>query len=281
MLRFAKARTHQGLSMVRTTLNILGNLLDARMRPTMVQKVRRRLLRLIQEREPGAMGWAAERATDHAVLCEALNPSLWQETQDYVRTFREEAAKKLAGAPAMGGGGNYHLLYFLTRFLRPENVLETGVAAGYSTHAVLSALEKNGTGRLYSSEFPYFRLSDPMRYVGILVPDDLKRRWTLGLEGDSVAVPKFLERLSGGIDLFHYDSDKTYAGRKETFQKVRPHLSSRAVVLVDDIQDNYHFRDLVKQGEFENRVFGFEGKYCGLLERRGGPFLSLQRRAVG
>lgn len=260
--------------MVRTTLNILANLLDARLRPTMVQKVRRRILRLIHEREPGAGTWAAERAQDHAPFCNAIDPSLWDEATEYVAAFRKEAKQKLTGTPVLGGGGNYHLLYFLTRLLRPEVVLETGVAAGYSTHAILTALEKNGRGHLYSSEFPYFRLPNPEQYVGILVPNELKHRWTLSLDGDSVSVPRFLERLSSGVDLFHYDSDKTYAGRKETFAKVMPRLASGGVVLVDDIQDNFHFRDVVSAGGYDSRVFGFEGKYCGLLERTGGRILS-------
>lgn len=239
----------------------------------MVQKVRRRVVRFIQEREPGAGAWAAARAEDGAAFCKAIDSKLWEETDRFVKEFRKTAAEKLASAPALGGGGNYHLLYFVARLLRPENVLETGVAAGFSTCALLTALERNGRGHLYSSEFPYFRLSDPARYIGVLVPDDLKHRWTMDLDGDSISIPRFLERLSSGVDLFHYDSDKTYAGRKETFGRVMPRLSKDAVVIVDDIQDNFHFRDLVSKGGYEWRIFGFEGKYCGLLERAGGSLL--------
>jgi predicted O-methyltransferase YrrM len=165
------------------------------------------------------------------------------------------------------------LLYFLVRRLRPETVLETGVAAGYSTHAILTALERNQKGHLYSSEFPYFRLADPERYIGVLVPEALKHRWTLALDGDSLSIPRFLDQIRAGVDLFHYDSDKTYAGRKEAFAKVMPRLSPEAVVLVDDIQDNFHFRDLVSRGGYESRVFGFEGKYCGLLQSAGARLL--------
>jgi len=257
--------------MVRTTLNIFVHLLDPRLRPTMVQKVRRRVLRFMQEREPGAQAWAAARAEDGAAFCKALAPDLWQETEQFVAEFRKSAAVKLSNAPVLGGGGNYHLLYFVTRLLQPENVLETGVAAGFSTGAILTALERNGRGHLYSSEFPYFRLSDPARYIGVLVPEELKHRWTIALEGDSISVPRFLDRMSSGVDLFHYDSDKTYAGRKETFTKVMPRLTKSAIVIVDDIQDNFHFRDLISKGDYASRVFGFEGKYCGLIEPHGGP----------
>ena len=256
--------------MVRTTLTVIEHLLDPRLRPVMVQKIRRRLLGMVFEREQGAKGWAAARAADHVEFCKALDAALWNETDDYVRRFREEAAQTLAGLPTLGGGGNYHLLYFLTRFLKPETVLETGVAAGYSTHAVLTALERNGRGHLWSSDFPYFRLPNPERYVGVLVPDELKHRWTLSIEGDSVAIPRFVTEIPRGIDLFHYDSDKTYSGRSETFGRVVPCISAKGVVLVDDIQDNFHFRDMTAGSTSESRIFAFEGKYCGLLDRGAG-----------
>ena len=69
----------------------------------------------------------------------------------------------------LGGGADYPLLYFLTRYLNPENVLETGVAAGFSSYAILSALQKNRKGTLYSSDFPYLRIKNPERYIGIVV----------------------------------------------------------------------------------------------------------------
>jgi hypothetical protein len=251
-------------SKVNTALNVIRNLSDARLRPIMLQKISRRLTRLLNEREQGAARWAAGHVGDHVALCRQVDGSLWDETEKYVRDFRREADPILRSNPALGGGGNYHLLYFLTRLLKPKVVLETGVAAGFSTHAVLTALEKNGQGQLFSSDFPYFRLADPERYVGILVPEALRHRWTLSLAGDSVAIPKFLSSIPK-VDLFHYDSDKTYDGRTETIDLVLPRLSERGVTLIDDIQDNYHFRDLARRGPLKSRIFAFEGKYCGLL----------------
>ena len=247
-----------------TALNVIRNLSDARLRPIMLQKIGRRLTRLLNERERGAARWAARHAGDHVALCRRIDGALWDETVQYVSDFRREAEAILARNPALGGGGNYHLLYFLTRLLKPGVVLETGVAAGFSTHAVLTALEKNGQGRLFSSDFPYFRLAHPERYVGILVPEALRHRWSLSLEGDSVSVPRFLASIPK-VDLFHYDSDKTYGGRTQTIDLVLPRLSDRGVALIDDIQDNYHFRDLVRRGRLNSQVFAFEGKYCGLL----------------
>jgi hypothetical protein len=254
-----------------SALNVVRNLSDARLRPIILQKVSRRLTRLLKEREQGAKKWAAGVAEDHVTLCRKVDETLWNETVAYVRDFRREAEPVLAKNPALGGGGNYHLLYFLTRLLRPEVVMETGVAAGFSTHAILTALARNGGGRLFSSDFPYFRLANPERYVGILVPEALRDRWTLSLDGDSVAVPRFLSSLPK-VDLFHYDSDKTYSGRTQTIDLALPKLSEHGVMLIDDIQDNYHFRDLIGDTRLRSRVFAFEGKYCGLVhDRRNSP----------
>ena len=60
-------------------------------------------------------------------------------------------------------GGNYavEILYFIARISKPKNILETGVAAGYSSYTFLKAIKKNKVGTLYSSDFPYFRLKNP------------------------------------------------------------------------------------------------------------------------
>ena len=74
---------------------------------------------------------------------------------------------------------------------------------------------KNNAGYLYSSDFPYFRLAHPERYIGLLVQgNSLKIRWDLDIRGDSVALPEIADNLNHtAIDLFHYDSDKSYSGR--------------------------------------------------------------------
>jgi predicted O-methyltransferase YrrM len=126
---------------------------------------------------------------------------------------------------------------------RPVTILETGVLHGYSSAAFLTALRCNGDGgHLYSSDFPYFRERDPEALVGVLVPDALRPNWTLKLEGDRVNLPALLQQCPS-VDLFHYDSDKSYGGRRWGTELVEPHLADGAVTLMDDIQDNLFFRD--------------------------------------
>ena len=68
---------------------------------------------------------------------------LWQEL---VRTDLSSRLKeKLENQPASPGrgpmGDEAELLYILTRLVKPEFVVETGVGAGYSTSHILTALD--------------------------------------------------------------------------------------------------------------------------------------------
>jgi len=143
-------------------------------------------------------------------------------------------------------------------------VLETGVASGWSSNAILSALQENNRGRLYSSDLPYPDREGSRNVIGILVEETLKQRWTLCVDGDLECLPRFVDHCEG-IDLFHYDSNKSYKGRVFAWNAVKASLSNDSLVIYDDIQDNFHFRDLVQELGVEFRVFEFEGKYIGLF----------------
>lgn len=163
-----------------------------------------------------------------------------------------------------GGGGHYPLLYFLTRYRKPAVVVETGVAAGFSSAAFLAAMNANGSGRLYSSDFSLFRLDHPESFIGRLVDDELRRNWTLRLKGDRSNLPAILREV-GSVDLLHYDSDKTHSGRAFALAQVESRLAPEAVVVMDDIQDNLFFHDHVRRRQSRFRVIGFEGKSVGII----------------
>lgn len=165
----------------------------------------------------------------------------------------------------LGGGGGYTILYFITRFRKPECIVETGVAAGYSSRAFLAALEKNGVGSLYSSDFPYFRLPEPDRFIGIMVEAELKKRWNLYTAGDEKNLPEILGKINE-IDLFHYDSDKSYSGRQYALSKIEGRMSKDGIIMMDDIQNNSYFHDYVKSRNVAIwHIFSFEDKYIGLI----------------
>jgi predicted O-methyltransferase YrrM len=187
--------------------------------------------------------WIEESAIPSHLLANRLDTNLWSEAVEFGERLRERAKKILADVPFdMGSGGNYEILYWMTRYLRPTYVVETGVAAGWSSEAFLTAMDKNGQGTLYSSDLPYFRVRDPLKYIGILVSERLKSRWHLLTDGDERALPEIIAAVPE-VDLFHYDSDKSYSGRQFAISTVRSKLSAQGVILVDDIWEDSWFRD--------------------------------------
>lgn len=118
----------------------------------------------------------------------------------------------------------------------------------------------------YSSDFPYFRIRDPERFIGVVVPQALRSRWTLLIKGDGVNVPQILGEVES-IDILHYDSDKSYSGRQMVMAETLPRMSKGGIVIMDDIQDNPHFHDFVKeQGFSEYKVIAYEGKFIGYIQ---------------
>lgn len=249
---------------------ILRNALRPGYCTTMVDKV---LTRIADRKHAGtrtaAAAWAAERAEPSAAFAARIDPALWEEAQGFAEQLEQLAAARLGAlreqGVVLGGGGDYGLVYFLTRRLRPRTVVETGVAAGFSSQAFLRALALNGDGgQLWSSDFPYFRLANPEQYVGLLVDGELRSAWHLYLRGDRANLRRILAEVDH-IDLFHYDSDKSYRGRAFALARVQPRLDARSHVVFDDIDDNTHFRDLVERTGAPYRVFGFGNKYLGLI----------------
>ncbi len=210
--------------------------------------------------------WLKSSAADLEAHLIKVDAALWEEAKNFHKEFEQRANEKLKEIPfAMGGGGHYPLLYFLTRRLRPSIVVETGVASGFSTQAILKAMQINGAGKLYSSDFPFFRVNEPEKYIGVLVDEELKQNWELFIEGDRINLPKIVGKVDH-IDIFHYDSDKSYTGRDFALELVKTKLSSKGLIIFDDIHNNSHFYDYVKNNNITDyKVFFFINKYVGFL----------------
>ena len=209
--------------------------------------------------------WAKRKAGPLAHYCEKLNPDIWRETLDFQKSFEPWGTAKIKSTGVrLGGGGAYTFLYFICRIKRPQTVVETGVAAGWSSAAILNALAKNGSGKLYSSDLPYKKRTGAENVIGILVEDKYKKNWELNINGDKKALPEIINKIER-VNLFHFDSDKSYRGREFAFKTIKKHLSKGAVLVFDDIQDNFHFKDLVERYNLEYLVFEFEGKFFGVI----------------
>jgi predicted O-methyltransferase YrrM len=216
--------------------------------------------------------WCRRRQVDAAHWARSIDARLWTEAEAFFREQQEVAGHKSRELGLrVGGAGFYELLYFLVRLVRPEVIVETGVAFGFSSRAFLRALAKNGaqSARLYSSDFPYFRLTDPERIIGCLVEPELRAHWSLLIGSDRDNLKRIADDVPR-IDLLHYDSDKSYSGREFALRTLGPKLAEGALILFDDIQDNSHFRDFVERQGRPYLVFESGGKWIGLT---GGPDL--------
>ena len=245
---------------------IFRNALQRDFFPVMVKKIMKRMER---DTSVEAVQWAERMATQGTdEYCSNIDRKLWDGIQLECAQIKKDADAILSEIPfSLGGGGNVPLLYFLIAKYKPNVVVETGVAAGWSSLTVLRAFSKNKKGNLYSSDFPYFRLDNPEQYIGIVTKHESnKNLWDLDTRGDDKALPSIISKLGDKqIDLFHYDSDKSYSGRQSAFETVRNKLSRNAIVIFDDIQDNLHFKDLVTSENVDFSVLEFEGKYLGVF----------------
>lgn len=210
--------------------------------------------------------WLSSNATNISQFCSRFNKELWDEIQNDIDKISYQVKERLKSIPFdLGGGGAFPLLYFVVRLCKPQVVVETGVASGISSFTILDALAKNNSGHLYSSDFPYFRLQNPTQYIGIVIPDSLKSRWSLFIRGDSVNLREICKKIST-IDVFHYDSDKSYRGRMAVMEILKEKITDKSWVIFDDIQDNSFFHDLVSRNKYSNwNVLEFEGKWVGVI----------------
>lgn len=227
--------------------------------------VSKMFLRFSKKDSQKDMEWIRTNQVNFNNWAMKIDPAAWKESEAFSEKLKADAKVTLASIPVkLGGAGLYPVLYFLTLYRKPKVIVETGVAAGFSSKTFLSALKRNGFGELYSSDFPYFRIPNPEKYVGILVNEDLRKDWHLYIEGDKKNIPVILSKIDK-IDLFHYDSDKSYESREYTFNLVKNKLHKDSYILFDDIQNNNHFKDFVIKNKFDFYVFEFEGKHVGLI----------------
>lgn len=227
-----------------------------------------------------ARRWCESRTVgSSAVVAAALGTdeaaALWREAEEHARTALAHGGELLPTlwrrGVDLGGGGDHRLLYFLTRWTRPTVVVETGVAAGWSSRAVLAALERNGHGELWSTDLPYPGLPGAAGLVGVVVPQELRGRWHLHLGPDARTVPAALAEAGAPPDLVHYDSDKSRRGRDRTLDLLWSVAAPGATLVVDDIGDNLQFRDWTGRLGVEAEVLTAEGKHVGLLAKPPAP----------
>ena len=202
-------------------------------------------------------------------LCKHIDTKLYDEIKSEINLIKKEIDKKFLDINfnIFGGAGNYILLYFLIRKFKLVNIVETGVAAGWTSLFILRALKKNNNGYLYSSDFPYFRLKNPEEHIGLLAKKESNKcNWFLDIRGDDIALPEIVTQLKNNtIDLLHYDSDKSYSGRRKALEVLNSKINSKTIIIFDDIQANLHFKDYIEKNNKSFISIEFNEKFLGVI----------------
>lgn len=201
----------------------------------------------------------------HPIISEVKE---FRKTKNFFRSFTH----------GQSGDFDVLVLYGIVRATSPEVVVETGVASGRSSTAILTALNKNGKGKLYSVDLPHFFEGDAPTYKkttegndelqgyvpkgkepGWLVPNELRKQWELTLGDSNVELKKVVAKLDH-IDLFYHDSEHSYETMMFEFNTVWEKIRKDGFLLADDIRWNDSWKDFLSthQGgySFSYRNFG-------------------------
>jgi len=153
------------------------------------------------------------------------------------------------------------IIYTIIRYLKPRIVIETGVANGASSTFILSALEKNNLGKLYSIDLPSKDLL-LKEEIGWLVPQSLRHRWELIIGDSRIVLPKLLAEL-GHVDIFLHDSLHTLEHILFELKESYNYIPKGGFLIVDDINVNW-----IKKINQEIRTEKFELFYDLLVLKK-------------
>jgi len=175
-----------------------------------------------------------------------------------LRTAGDHYAAVTAAGHSLGAIGYAEgtFLYAVLRTVRPQVVVETGVANGFSTAFSLLALRANGEGHLHSIDLPreVGREYEPGTFYegegragippgfesGWLIPPELKDRWTLVSGRSQEELPPLLRRL-GTVDAFMHDSEHSFDCMWFEFNAAWRALRSGGVLVSDDVNSTEAF----------------------------------------
>lgn len=171
-----------------------------------------------------------------------------KQIQTHIKEFFERIDPESYPSKKMPYPINYSLdnksgliLYALCKIIKPESVVETGVAYGLSSMYILQALHENGKGTLHSidSVFSPWQTKD---MIGATIPSHLRKNWNFifGTSNDKLKIT--LESLKS-VDIFFHDSLHTYKNMMFEFNTAWPFIRSNGFLISDDIADNAAFSE--------------------------------------
>lgn len=144
------------------------------------------------------------------------------------------------------------LLFSFVRLLKPEYVIETGTANGYSTAAIAHAFELNGKGIVHT--FDILESTAPL-----VLPSSRNHVNIIRVDED----PKSLLQAAKGLDLdvgkgfYFHDSDHSYFGQHHDYELAK--LLGFKYYFSDDVETSLVFCERAQKNEssvmFDGRKF--------------------------
>jgi Methyltransferase domain len=133
-------------------------------------------------------------------------------------------------------------LYTFVRLLRPERMIESGVASGISSAFLLLGAEVNSKGTLHSVDLPVSRKPGRRNESwaipaglasGWAVPARLRKRWDLRLGRSEDLMEQLLEEI-GTVDLYCHDSPVDSRHFEFEMKALTKHLGPGSLVVADN-----------------------------------------------
>jgi hypothetical protein len=186
----------------------------------------------------------------------------------------EEAVQQ--GAVGMDDG---EILYSITRELRPEYVIETGVASGISSSFIAAALIENSWGTLFSMELPppvnaSLPLQDGSIYEGAVrpagwaIPAQISQmigdRHILVLQDVREGLPALLKRIPY-VDMFVHDDLHTPDHMLWEYELVWPKMRRGGVLASDDV--NHGWIEFCRRMRFPPNALNNVDRFCAVRKQ--------------
>jgi predicted O-methyltransferase YrrM len=155
--------------------------------------------------------------------------------------------------------GSSLLIYAIVRLVKPDRIVETGVANGHSTFFLLRALDLNQRGKLYSI--------DIAPSAGSLLSPQDKARWTLSVLPRGFrkrGLKKVLEVISP-IDMFLHDSGHLYYWQRFEYETALRYMQKGGYILTDDADASFAFIDFTERHGLTPRYLVDQRKVFGTV----------------
>lgn len=177
--------------------------------------------------------------------CEACSEFniLWPDVTEALKSKGVRVGPESFGPWNDGDPAFVRAIWCLIRHGRPVKVIETGVAHGVTSRFILEALERNGSGHLWSIDLP--PNAELEREVGVAVGGRCADRWTYIKGSSRRRLPALLSKV-GQVDLFIHDS--LHSERNVRFEVDRAWSALRpgGAVVIDDIDANWGFQSFTR-----------------------------------